>query len=829
MKKHIGKLLLLLLVTLLAVVLAACNGNTGNPGDDGNGGGGDKPTTATHKVHFDAGGGFDLGTAFDVEVQHGGTVDYPTDKNGEAPVLTRLGYTFTGWVYGSSGTEFVFADRADEDETPTVVTTDITISATWSANTYTHTLVTTANSADHPYGGDAANGGWSYSGNLTFDKAEGAQDPSFVTRYGEKSAVGSVPVLKTDVEGDWFLYWYYVTVETVDGETVVTEVPFTTSRTSSTDSTALTLLAEYTSLTALTLYPKMHSQLPDFTLAFDDGQSVTLKEGDTVDAALVGTPAREGYFFDGWYYSVTTGEGDDAVTVERELVFSGVEDEDADPTELTDLIGKEDENGNFTLAVRAKWVRNVTVTGSEDLIAFRDSLQAALDGEDAAEKTAYLEAHITFALANGSALSLTDVAPLYSVDAPFAGVLDGGGASIVLNFTSAYTGSDLAFIAASKGSVSDLTVTMNVNALKGDDAVIRVGFIAVNGGSVSEVTSSLYAGASSPLSAAGKTVYIGGIAAVSEGGSSVSDCTVKACTVQVSAANAYAGGVTARAGDTSSNISSVKVANFTADISAGSSAYAGGIAARATSLTVSGCGVLSSDMVVSAKDVYAGGIAGMASGGLIEKCHADGILTATTTKTLRAGGIAGYGMSSVSNCRSGLTVNGNAAANGAELYLGGIAGDARRLNIGASSSASSTGDIYTSVAGGSVTAATGEFSATVYIGGIAGRMSYMRSERTAADVAVTVTGSAANVRAGAHTGGILNTVTYSKAYYAKEATVTVNGETATSPSLSGVSETERANFKDTDWLTGNDKLNLDHAVWTATEDGPRLVLETEEN
>ena len=176
-----------------------------------------------------------------------------------------------------------------------------------------------------------------------------------------------------------------------------------------------------------------------------------------------------------------------------------------------------------------------------------------------------------------------------------------------------------------------------------------------------------------------------------------------------------------------------------------------------------------------------------------------------------------------------ICVNGNAAANGAELYLGGIAGDARRLNIGASSSASSTGDIYTSVAGGSVTAATGEFSATVYIGGIAGRMSYMRSERTAADVAVTVTGSAASVRAGAHTGGILNTVTYSKAYYAKEATVTVNGETATSPSLSGVSETERANFKDTDWLTGNDKLNLDHAVWTATEDGPRLVLETEEN
>ena len=52
--------------------------------------------------------------------------------------------------------------------------------------------------------------------------------------------------------------------------------------------TALTLLSEYTSLTALTLYPKMHSQLPDFTLAFDDGQSVTLKEGDTVDAALEG-------------------------------------------------------------------------------------------------------------------------------------------------------------------------------------------------------------------------------------------------------------------------------------------------------------------------------------------------------------------------------------------------------------------------------------------------------------------------------------------------------------------------------------------------------------
>ena len=69
------------------------------------------------------------------------------------------------------------------------------------------------------------------------------------------------------MEGDWFAYWYYVTVDK-DGN--VTEVPFTTARTSADDDSALKLLSEYTLNSAQTLYPKMHSQLPVYTLRYGE-------------------------------------------------------------------------------------------------------------------------------------------------------------------------------------------------------------------------------------------------------------------------------------------------------------------------------------------------------------------------------------------------------------------------------------------------------------------------------------------------------------------------------------------------------------------------------
>ena len=307
MKKHAGKLLLLLLATLMVFVLAACNDTTGTGGNGGNGGG-DDPTAATHTVHFDAAGGQDLEGKYDVEVKHGGTVESPK-LNGKPLEPLRTGYDFTGWVYGTSGADFIFSDTAEEDETPTVVTDDITISATWSAKSYTHTLVTSANSSLYPFGGSEANGFWNAAGTVSLDKGEDEADPAFVTRYGDDEAVGDVPVAVSDSEDDWMVYWYYVTTEAVDGKTVVNEVPFTTSRTGKDDTSELKLLEDFTGLSSLVLYPKMHSRLPDVDLTFGETGTLTVKLGDFADKADVPTPSeRAGYVFDGWYSDPSCSE-----------------------------------------------------------------------------------------------------------------------------------------------------------------------------------------------------------------------------------------------------------------------------------------------------------------------------------------------------------------------------------------------------------------------------------------------------------------------------------------------------------------------------------------
>ena len=182
MKKYAGKILLILLAVALIAVLAACNDNT--TGTNGTQGGGDDPTPATHTVHFDANGGDDIGTAFDVTVTHGGTVNTPM-RDGEPYVPHYTGHEFAGWCLNDTDTEFVFADNT-EGKTPTVINNNVTIKASWTAKTYTHTLVTSANAEDYPYLGDATKHGvWKCDSAVSLD--DGA---SFVTRYNSDEAVG---------------------------------------------------------------------------------------------------------------------------------------------------------------------------------------------------------------------------------------------------------------------------------------------------------------------------------------------------------------------------------------------------------------------------------------------------------------------------------------------------------------------------------------------------------------------------------------------------------------------------------------------------------------
>ena len=824
MKKHAGKLLLLLLATLMVFVLAACNDTTGTGGNGGNGGGGDDPTAATHTVHFDAAGGQDLEGKYDVEVKHGGTVESPK-LNGKPLEPLRTGYDFTGWVYGTSGADFIFSDTAEEDETPTVVTDDITISATWSAKSYTHTLVTSANSSLYPFGGSEANGFWDAAGTVSLNKGEDEADPTFVTRYGDDEAVGDVPVAVSDSEDDWMVYWYYVTTEAVDGETVVNEVPFTTSRTGKDDTSELKLLEDFTGLSSLVLYPKMHSRLPDVDLTFGETGTLTAKLGDFADKADVPTPSeRAGYVFDGWYYTVTTGEGEDEVTTEYAFVpFEAAENEDNadEATVLDESILTDDGDRTYSLTLYAKWVRKVTVSTADDITALRTELTTAIEDEDDIALYSLVHADITF----DASITLTDFAPLFDEEHPFVGTVSGGGNLLTMSYTSAYTGTTFALIGVNEGEISSLTAAIVIDGFAADpEGILAVGLAGRNRGTMKETDVSLKIGTSASPADAGKaTVYAGALAAVFDGGSAT-DCEISEVSVFLSSAGTvYAGGAAALAGETASTLTNVFADKVTVSVGSASDVFAGGIAGNAKALEATKSGVKTFTLTATASRVWAGGIVGSASGGSLSQCFADSVINVTAKNSVKAGGIAGESMTLIANCRAGSTID-ITAESGASVRAGGIVGTASRVSASASTSSSATGDINATFGGGSITV-TANAAGDIYLGGVAGHVSNMRSERSFADVDITVNGTANTVKAGASFGGTANTVTLSKCYFASDASVKVNGEDAASPSLSGMTGIESEKFSDESWLTGESNFNLDTSVWHATENGPRLEVE----
>ena len=817
MKKYAGKILLILLAVVLIAVLAACNDNT--TGTDGTQGGGDDPTPATHTVHFDANGGDDIGTAFDVTVTHGGTVNTPM-RDGEPYVPHYTGHEFAGWCLNDTDTEFVFADNT-EGKTPTVINNNVTIKASWTAKTYTHTLVTSANAEDYPYLGDATKHGvWECDSAVSLD--DGA---SFVTRYNSDEAVGNIPVVET-TEDDWMVYWYYVTLEKdEDGNEVLVEVPFTTSRAGKNDTDALELLEKYTHTEPLVLYPKMHSQLPVYTLKYGDDVLGEFRLGDTVNANDITAPTRGGYVFDGWYFTVTTGEGDDKETKEYELVLLSVtEDEDNtdDATVLSEAIATEaKEDGTFSLTVYAKWMRTASIGSESDYNAFAKGLNAALTGEDENEKHAYINAHITLT----ASFSLTDPAPLYTEEQPFAGTLDGGGNTVTVTYTG-YTGDVYAFIGASTGSISDLTVNITVNAVNAEGNTVYIGAVGVAGGTMENVTASLTVGMgeTGAVAATGKTVYVGALAA-RLGSGTLTSCTVTSAEVSLTGtAVVYAGGAVGYVKTLTAT--GVIVENAVLAVEEAGDAFIGGMFGNAEAPSVTESGVKEAAVTADAKTVYAGGFAGRTHWGNYKTCFVDATVT-VSAEGAYVGGFTGQNSTLIANCRAGADITVNAVGSGSFL-IGGIAGDAKRVSTSSSTTSSATGDINASFGGGSITVNAGDHAATVYAGGVAGRISHFRSDRSFADVDITVMGGVVKASAGAFAGSIGNSVTLSKCYYASDAKVTVNGEDRAQAKHDSLTGVEGEKFADESWITGSSSLNLDGSVWTVKDGKPCLEIELPE-
>lgn len=817
MKKHAGKLLLLLLAALLVFALAACNDNT--TGTDGTQGGGDDPTPATHTVHFDANGGDDIGTAFDVTVTHGGTVNTPM-RGGEPYEPHYTGYEFAGWCLNDTDTEFVFADNT-EGKTPTVINNNVTVKASWTAKTYTHTLVTSDNFKKYPYGDDAANGGWTY----TDGTVSLSEDASFVTRYNSDEAVGDIPVVKTTSEDDWMVYWYYVTLEKdEDGKEVAVEVPFTTSRAGKNDTDSLELIENYTHTDPLVLYPKMHSQLPVYTVSFGD-TTVSAKLGDRIAADDVTAPAKTGYEFDGWYFTVTTGEGDDKETKEYEFVLLSVtddEDNTDDATVLSEAIATEaKEDGTFSLTVYAKWMRTASIGSESDYNAFAKGLNAALTGEDENEKHAYINAQITLT----ASFALTDCAPLYTEEQPFAGTLDGGGNTVTVTYTG-YTGDVYAFIGASTGSISDLTVKLTVNAVAAEGNTVYIGAVGVAGGTMENVTASLTVrtGENGAVSVTGKTVYVGALAA-RLGGGALTSCTVTSAEVSLTGtAVVYAGGAVGYVKTITAT--GVIVENAVLAVEEAGDAFIGGMFGNAEAPSVTESGVKGAAVTADAKTVYAGGFAGRTHWGNYKTCFVDATVTVSADGAY-VGGFTGQNSTLIANCRAGANITVTAVGDGSFL-IGGIAGDAKRVSTSSSTTSSATGDINASFGGGSITVNAGDHAATVYAGGVAGRISHFRSDRSFADVDITVTGTAVRANAGAFAGSIGNSVTLVKCYYASDSQVTVNGDDRAQAKHDSLTGIEGAKFTDESWITGSSSLNLDGSVWTVKDGKPCLEIELPE-
>lgn len=814
MKKYAGKILLILLAVALIAVLAACNDNT--TGTDGTQGGGDDPTPATHTVRFDANGGDDIGNAFDVTVTHGGTVNTPM-RDGEPYVPHYTGHEFAGWCLNDTDTEFVFADNT-EGKTPTVINNNVTIKASWTAKTYTHTLVTSANAEDYPYLGDATKYGvWECESAVSLD--DGA---SFVTRYNSDEAVGNIPVATSSDGEDWMVYWYYVTLEKdEDGNEVLVEVPFTTSRAGKNDTDSLELIENYTHTDPLVLYPKMHSQLPVYTLKYGDGVLGEFRLGDTVNADDIKAPTRDGYVFDGWYFTVTTGEGDDKETKEYELVLLD-EDNSESATVLSEAIATEaKEDGTFSLTVYAKWVRTVSIGSASDYNTFASELNAALAGEDENEKHAYINAQITLT----ASFALTDCAPLYTEEHPFAGTLDGGGNTVTVTYTG-YTGDVYAFIGASTGSISDLTVNITVNAVAAEGNTVYIGAVGVAGGTMENVTASLTVrtGENGAVSVTGKTVYVGALAA-RLGGGTLTSCTVTSAEVSLTgAADVYAGGAVGYVKTLTAT--GVIVENAVLAVEEAGDAFVGGMFGNAEAPSVTESGVKGAAVTAAAKTVYAGGFAGRTHWGNYKTCFVDATVT-VSAEGAYVGGFAGQSSTLIANCRAGADITVNAVGSGSFL-VGGIAGDAKRVSTSSSTTSSATGDINASFGGGSITVNAGDHAATVYAGGVAGRISHFRSDRSFADVNITVTGTAVRANAGAFAGSIGNSVTLSKCYYASDSQVTVNGEDRAQAKHDSLTGVEGEKFADESWITGSNSLNLDGSVWTVKDGKPCLEIELPE-
>ena len=180
-------------------------------------------TANSYTVTYDSNGGSSVASVIRI---YGESI-------GSLPSSTREGYTFGGWSYNGSGVSF-----------DTVVTSDMTLNASWTINTYT----------------------------ISFDSAGGSDISSLDYTYGDK--LGDLP--EPDRTGYTFNGWSY------DGSYVSSSTAVTSN---------MTLTASWT--------------INTYTIWFDSNggtsvSSFTRNYGETLGSLT--SPKRDYYTFNGWYH-----------------------------------------------------------------------------------------------------------------------------------------------------------------------------------------------------------------------------------------------------------------------------------------------------------------------------------------------------------------------------------------------------------------------------------------------------------------------------------------------------------------------------------------------
>lgn len=187
------------------------------------------------------------GLTYNTESSYEDTVDY--DENYTLPTPTRTGYTFAGWYNGETKVESGVWNT----------TTDVTLTAQWTINTYT----------------------------ITFDAAGGTVSPTSKTVTYNTEYTLPTPTRT----GYTFAGWY-------NGETQYTDGTWT-------GLADVTLTAQWTANQYDITYEDVETVTNSITVTYDynyEGDTdatVTLTNGQTLSYPTV--PTRSGYAFAGWY------------------------------------------------------------------------------------------------------------------------------------------------------------------------------------------------------------------------------------------------------------------------------------------------------------------------------------------------------------------------------------------------------------------------------------------------------------------------------------------------------------------------------------------------